>query len=172
MTTAREYLAPLIAAYRTALAGLPVAQQAAVQCSIGIEVTDSHERWQLTANGADVTVTDEISEPVDFRVYASKARIDQFVNDNGISFLLRPITTGRIVPFKALRGTLRLALTEGDEYKIVFGGAAAPEAIMRMKQQDAIGLLTGTLNAQAAVFSGRIRIDGGMSFLMSLERFV
>lgn len=100
MTTAREYLAPLITAYHTALAGLPVAQQAAVQCSIGIEVSDSHERWQLTADGAEVTVTEGIAEVVDFRVYANKARIEQFINDNGISFLLRPITTGALCPSK------------------------------------------------------------------------
>jgi hypothetical protein len=148
--TTREFLAPLIAAYQTALAGLPVPQQATVQFSIGIATSDTNERWQFDANGAQVTVRDVPSDSVDFLFETTKVRMEQFVDANGITFLLRPIANGTIV----------------------FGGAAMPEAVMRMGQQDALGLLAGTLNAQAAVFSGRIRIDSGMSFLMSLERFL
>ena len=88
----------------------------------------------------------------------------------GVPALSSPVMASG--PRRALRGTLRMVMNEGDEYKIVFGGAVIPEAVMRMGQQDALGLLAGTLNAQAAVFSGRIRIDSGMSFLMSLERFL
>ena len=55
---------------------------------------------------------------------------------------------------RILRGALDIPVVHGDGE----GTAAA--------------LLAGTLNAQAAVFSGRIRIDSGMSFLMSLERFL
>jgi hypothetical protein len=171
MTTS-AFLAPLIAAYQTALAGLPVPQQVAVQCSIGIETSDTHERWQFDANGAQVTVRDVPTDDVDFLFKTTKARLEQFIQADGISFLLRPIGNGKVVAFSALRGTLRMVINEGDEYTIVFGGAAIPEAVMRMGQQDALGLLAGTLNAQAAVFSGRIRIDSGMSFLMSLERFL
>lgn len=170
--TTREFLAPLIAAYQTALAGLPVPQQAAVQCSIGIEASDTNERWQFDANGAEVTVRVVPTGEVDFLFKTTKARLEQFIQADGITFLLRPIANGRVAGFRALRGTLRMLINEGDEYAIVFGGAAIPEAVMRMGHQDALGLLAGTLNAQAAVFSGRIRIDSGMSFLMSLERFL
>jgi hypothetical protein len=170
--TTREFLAPLIAAYQTALAGLPVPQQATIQFSIGIATSDTNERWQFDANGAQVTIRDVPSDTVDFLFETTKVRMEQFVDANGITFLLRPIANGKMSGFKALRGTLRMAMNEGEEYKIVFGGAAVPEAVMRMGQQDALGLLAGTLNAQAAVFSGRIRIDSGMSFLMSLERFL
>ena len=170
--TTREFLAPLIAAYQTALAGLPVPQQAAVQCSIGIEASDTNERWQFDANGAEVTVRVVPTGEVDFLFKTTKARLEQFIQADGITFLLRPIANGRVAGFRALRGTLRMLINEGDEYAIVFGGAAIPEAVMRMGHQDALGVLAGTLNAQAAVFSGRIRIDSGMSFLMSLERFL
>lgn len=76
---------------------------------------------------------------------------------------------------KAYKGDLQLVVENGsDKHKLTltFGGGkpnpAAPTTTISITLDDFLALLGGELNAQAAFFAGKIRLDGDMNLAMGL----
>lgn len=85
----------------------------------------------------------------------------------------RPDPSARV---KQVKGTMALELArEGaDPFKIetMFGNAATPRTVMKLKQQDYIDMGTGKLNGQEAFMTGKMKVEGDMGFLMQIAALV
>lgn len=83
--------------------------------------------------------------------------------------------TNKTDQVKAFSGDLQLRMDDGAKsYKLTltFGGGApnpaAPKTTVTMDLSDFLALTAGELNAQAAFFAGKIKLDGDMNLAMGL----
>jgi len=83
--------------------------------------------------------------------------------------------TNKTEQVKAYKGDLQLRVEDGaDAHKLTltFGGGtpqpAAPTTTISITLDDFLALTGGELNAQAAFFAGKIRLDGDMNLAMGL----
>lgn len=81
----------------------------------------------------------------------------------------RPDNSGRA---KQLRGTLALELARdaGEPFRVemIFGGAAEPRTLMKMKLADYVAMQEGRLNGQEAFMMGKMKVEGDVGFLMQI----
>jgi SCP-2 sterol transfer family len=101
---------------------------------------------------------------------------DAVLGQNGadIALLLPQTRPGRpdgSEAAKKLRGTMALELArEGEPYRmeISFGNAPTPRVTIKSKISDYVGIQQGKLNGQEAFMTGKVRVDGDLSFLMQV----
>ena len=166
-----DAMAPLMVYYGERVRTLTAEQQEHIDLQVVAEATDSGERIGLRAQGAQLQMQATVGAgDVVFR--AESATMCAFLQHSGREFIVGPIMRGRLSALRSIRGTLRMCFTEGDEMTICFGDAASPEAVIRLSHADAIGLFNGKLRPEVGVMMGRIRIESGLAFLLSLERIL
>jgi hypothetical protein len=166
-----DALTPLCAYYATQVATLSSAQQAAIRMQVIAEASDTGERVGVRAEGATLAVGVELSSAdVVFRGHAKT--MCAFLAQSGREFIVGPILRGRLPALRMIRGILRMEFNEGDEMTICFGGATIPDALIRLSHAEAIGLFNGKLRPEVEVMMGRVRIERGLAFLLSLERIL
>ncbi len=166
-----DALTPLRAYYATQVATLSATQQTAIRMHVIAEASDTGERVGVRAEGATLDVGVELqSGDVVFRGRAQT--MCAFLEQSGREFIVGPIMRGRLPALRMIRGTLRMECHEGDEMTICFGGATTPDALIRLSHAEAIGLFNGTLRPEIEVMMGRVRIERGLAFLLSLERIL
>lgn len=166
-----DALTPLREYYATQVATLSPTQQTAIRMQVVAEASDTGERVGVRAEGATLTVgVDGGSADVVFRGRAQT--MCAFLAQSGREFIVGPILRGRLPALRMIRGTLRMEFNEGDEMTICFGESATPDALIRLGHAEAIGLFNGKLRPEVAVMMGRVRIERGLAFLLSLERIL
>ena len=171
MTTLITLLQSFTAQVVMLLEQLPTATRDAARLSVVLQTTDGLQTVQVQIEGAIVTVT-ENDAPAHIRLTAPFAVLANLMQHGSMRFVTEPIINGKLRNLYQLHGALRLLLTDGDAVLVRFNDATQPEAVIKISQADAIGLLSGTLNPQVAFMTGRLQIVSGMSFLMSLERIM
>jgi len=171
MTTLQALVAPLEAALRTIVAGLPAATRDATAFTVALSCSDVPDVVRVVVNGADVTILVGDGS-AHMRLTADMATFGELLQTGNVRFVTDPITRGKVAALKQVRGLLRLTFNEGGELSVAFSDMRDPEAVVALSKRDALGLLAGTLNPQMAVMTGRMRIVSGMNFLLSLDRIM
>lgn len=171
MTSLHTQVTSLTTQLRTTLADLPAAKRDAVQLTVVLACSDTHEVVRVVINGATVTVHHD-DGAAQLRLTTSAALFAEILQTGNVRFVTDPITRGKVGALTQIRGVLRLTLQAGDELRVTFNDAPEPEAVVATTTRDALALLAGTLNPQMAVLTGRMRIVSGMNFLMSLDRIM
>ncbi len=171
MTTLSELVQPLKEQCVAILAQLPATTRDTTKLTLVLHAIDSQQIVRVVIDGASVTVT-ESDGPANMRLTAPVALFATMLQQGSMRFVTEPIVRGKLRNLHQLQGALRLNLSDGGEVRVNFNDATQPEAVVKMTQADAVGLLTGTLNPQVAVMTGRMQIVSGMSFLMSLDRIM
>lgn len=165
-------IVPLLQAYAAAVGELPREAQQQVHLTIVLETTDTHETHVVVADGPGATLAATSDRPVNVRVSGTHEVIKTFIQASGSQFIVGPIRRGKITALRALRGSLVLRFNEGGSVRLGFGETTQPEAVIHLSQADALALFCGTLKPQVAVMLGRIRIESGLPFLLSLDRIL
>jgi hypothetical protein len=155
-------IAPLLQAYASAVSELSREAQQHVHLTIVLETTDTNETHVVVAEGPDATLVATTDRPINVRVSGTHEIIKTFIQASGSQFIVGPIRRGKITALRALRGSLVLRFHEVSQ----------PEAVIHLSQADALALFCGTLKPQVAVMLGRIRIESGLPFLLSLDRIL
>jgi putative sterol carrier protein len=171
MTTLSELVQPLKEQCVAILAQLPAATRDITKLTVVLHAIDSQQIVRVVIDGASVTVTD-VDGSSHMRLTAPYATFASMIQQGSMRFVTDPIVRGKLRNLHQLQGALTLTLTDGGDVRIQFNDATQPEAVVKMSQADAVGLLAGTLNPQMAVMMGRMQIVSGMSFLMSLDRIM
>lgn len=165
-------IAPLLQAYASAVSELSREAQQQVHLTIVLETTDTNETHVVVAEGPDATLVASTDRPINVRVSGTHEIIKTFIQASGSQFIVGPIRRGKITALRALRGSLVLRFHEGGSVRLGFGEVSQPEAVIHLSQADALALFCGTLKPQVAVMLGRIRIESGLPFLLSLDRIL
>ena len=171
MTTLSELVQPLKEQCVAILAQLPAATRDTTTLTVVLHAIDSQQIVRVAIDGANVTVT-EGDGSSHMRLTAPYATFASMIQQGSMRFVTEPIVRGKLRNLHQLQGALCLNLSDGSEVRVNFNDASQPEAVIKMTQADAVGLLAGTLNPQMAVMTGRMQIVSGMSFLMSLDRIM
>ena len=153
--------------------GLPAPKDYRIQYRL---TGDGGGEWNVAINDGKMDVMRGASEShmtialsiVDWR--------DAVFGQNGadIALLLPQTRPGRpdgSESAKKLRGTMALELArDGEPYRmeISFGNAPTPRVTIKSKISDYVGIQQGKLNGQEAFMTGRVRVDGDLSFLMQV----
>lgn len=166
-----ELVQPLKAQCVAILTQLPAATRDTTMLTVVLCAADSQQIVRVAIDGLTVTVT-EGDGTAHIRVTAPDAIFATMLQQGSMRFVTEPIVRGKLRNLHQLQGALRLTVSDGGEVRIQFNDAAEPEAVVKMSQADAVGLLMGTLNPQVAVMTGRMQIVSGLSFLMSLDRIM
>lgn len=162
---------PLQAQCVAILAQLAAATRESTKLTVVLHAIDSQQIVRVAIDGGNVTVT-ESDGSAHMRLTAPYATFASMLQQGSMRFVTDPIARGKLGNLHQLQGALRLNLSDGGEVRVNFNDATQPEAVIKMTQADAVGLLAGTLNPQMAVITGRMQIVSGMSFLMSLDRIM
>ena len=171
MTTLIELVQPLKEQCIAIIAQLPTATRESTKLTVVLHATDSQQIVRVAIDGASVTVT-ESDGPAHIRLTAPATIFATMLQQGSMRFVTEPIVRGKLHNLHQLQGALCLNLSDGGEVRVNFNDATQPEAVIKMTQADAVGLLAGTLNPQMAVMMGRMQIVSGLSFLMSLDRIM
>ena len=171
MTTLIELVQPLKEQCAIILAQLPVATRDTTKLTVVLHAIDNQQYVRIVIDGIQVTVTEGEGD-AHLRLTATAALFATMLQQGSMRFVTEPIVRGKLRNLYQLQGVLRLTLNEGSEVRVNFNDASQPEAVVKMSQTDAVGLLAGTLNPQVAVMTGRMQIVSGMSFLLSLDRIM
>lgn len=171
MITLIELVQPLKEQCVAILAQLPAATREGTKLTVVLHAIDRQQIVRVAIDGATVTVT-EGDGPANMRLTAPVALFATILQQGSMRFVTEPIVRGKLRNLHQLQGALCLSLSDGGEVRVNFNDATQPEAVVKMSQVDAVGLMAGTLNPQVAVMTGRMQIVSGLSFLMSLERIM
>lgn len=171
MTTLISLVQPLKEQCVAIIAQLPAATRDTTTLTVVLHAVDSQQIVRVVIAGSAITVTED-DGPAHMRLTAPTTLFTTILQQGSMRFVTEPIVRGKLRNLHQLQGALRLTLSDGGEVLVNFNDATQPEAVVKMAQIDAVGLLAGTLNPQVAVMTGRMQIVSGLSFLMSLERIM
>ena len=87
--------------------------------------------------------------------------------------LTTDLTKSKYDCVKGLNGgfNAKLANTDGSSYDIVvlFNGAQAPKATIKMKTEDSTALMRKEINPMNLFMSGGMQIEGDMAFALAVQ---